>query len=151
MKRILGCLLLLLSILPFAESHANSFLATEAGLVLLAAVSAEEPEIAAAVDALVLLTISTSPEFPTVTQKIIAYIGLGALALYNAEAEDEGYSKDDIFTTNLVVFNIVLAGELFGFNDSSNNFSDTEETGSSFNFQLSGKGEPGFNWQYRFD
>lgn len=150
MQRLLVCLILLMPGFPFAESHAKNFLATEAGLVLLAAASAEEPELAAAVDALVLFTIPVSPEFKTDTQRIIAYIGMGSLALYNYEAKDEGYSKDAIFKTNLVVFNIVLAADLFGLNDGSTNFSEVENPGSSFNFQLAGEGETRLNWQYRF-
>ncbi len=150
MRRLLICLILLMPFFPLEETRANNFLATEAGLVLIAAASAEEPELAAAVDALVLLTIPVSPEFKTDTQRIIAYIGMGALALYNYEAEDEGYTKDDIFETNLVVLNIVIAAELFGLNDSSNNFNDIEESGSSFDFQLSPEGESRVVWQYRF-
>ncbi len=150
MRRLLVCLILLIPVLPLEETHANKFLATEAGLVLIAAASAEEPELAAAVDALVLLTIPASPEFKTETQQTIAYIGMGALALYNYEAEDEGYSKDEIFSTNLVVLNIVIAAELFGLNDGKNNFSDIEGSGASFNFQLSPEGESRFVWQYRF-
>ena len=153
MKRILVRLILLLSFLPVAESQAQAsdFIKQEAMLVLLAAASAEEPEIAAFADALVLLTIPTSTEFKTDTQRIIAYVGLGALALYNYEAEDEDYTEKDIFEVNLVVFNIVLAGELFGLNDNSNNFTDIEAPRSSFDFQLSRKGEPRFNWQIGFD
>ncbi len=151
MKRIMGYLILLLSILPFTESNADSFVVTEAKLLLLAAASAKEPEGAAAVDALVLFTIPTSPEFPSATQKAIAYAGLGALALYNYRAKDEGYTEDDIFKTNLVMFNIVLAGDFLGFNDSASKFDAFEEIGSSFNFQLSRAGEPRFNWRYQFD
>ena len=150
MQRILVCLILLMPVFPFSESRAANFLATEAGLVLLAAASAEEPELAAAVDALVLFTIPVSPEFQTDTQRIIAYIGIGALALYNYEAKDEGYTRDDIFKTNLVVFNIVLAADLSGLNDGSTNLSEVENPDSSFNFQLSREGEPRLNWQYRF-
>ena len=151
MKRTLVGLILLLSFLPVAESQASDFFKQEAMLVLLAAASAEEPEIAAAVDALALLTIPGSPEYQTDTQRIIAYVGLGTLALYNYEAEDEGYPEKDIFAVNLVVFNIVLAGQLFGLNDSSNNFSDIEAPRSSFNFQLSREGGPRFSWQIGFD
>ena len=151
MKRILVRLILLLSFLPLAELQANEFFKQEVMLVLLAAASAEEPEIAAAFDALALLTIPTSTDFKTDTQRIIAYVGLSALALYNYEAEDEGYTEKDIFEVNLVVFNIVMAGQLFGLNDNSNNFRDIEAPRSSFDFQLSPKGEPSFNWQIGFD
>ena len=151
MKRILVSLFLLLSLLPFAQTSANNFIQQEAMLLLLAAVSAEEPEIAATVDALALLTISGSSDYQTDTQRIIAYVGLGALAIYNYEAEDEDYSKKDIFAVNFVVFNIVLAGQLFGLNDSTGNFRDADASGSSFNFGLSQEGDPRVNWLIKFD
>ena len=150
MKRIFVHFVLLLCLLTVAELQANDFVKQEAMLILLAAASAEEPELAAAIDALVLITIPGSPEYKTDTQRLIAYVGLGALALYNYEAEDQDYPEKDIFAVNLVVFNIVLAGQLFGLNDGSVNFRDVEAAGSSFNFQLSREGVPGFNWKIGF-
>ena len=150
MKKILFSLVLLASISSFTQSHAVEPIKTEAMLILLAAVSAEDPEVAAVVDVLGLLLVPSSPEYQTDTQRTIAYIGLATLAVYNHDAKDEERSKEDIFAVNLVVFNIILAGELFGLNDSSSNYNHVEEAGSTFNFQLSTEGAPRLNWHYRF-
>ena len=150
MKRTFVRFVLLLPLLTVTELHANEFVKQEAMLILLAAASAEEPEIAAAIDALVLLTIPGSTEFKTDTQRLIAFAGIGALALYNYEAEDQDYSEKDIFAVNLVVFNIVLAGQLLGLNDRSVYLRDVDAPGSSFDFQLSREGVPEFNWKIGF-
>ena len=151
MKRILISLILLMSVLPVAQSHADDALVrTEAMLILLAGFSATEPETAAAIDLVALLLVPSSSEYKNDTQRAIAYAGLTALAFYNYDAEDNDYSEESIFAVNLLVFNIVLAGELFGFNDDSNNFIDVEEPGGSFGFQLTPRGGPGVSWRYRF-
>lgn len=140
-----------MSVFPVTQSHADDALVkTEAMLILLAGLSAKDPETAAAVDVLALLLVPSSTEYKTDTQRTIAYVGLGALAFYNYDAEDNDYSEETIFAVNLLVFNIVLAGELFGFNDNTSNFMDVEEPGGSFNFQLTPTGAPEVNWQYRF-
>ncbi|MDH5356386.1 MAG: hypothetical protein OEY09_18230 [Gammaproteobacteria bacterium] len=150
MKKFQACVILLLAILPFTESRANSFMKTEAMLIALAGISAVEPETAAVVDALLVMSVSSSPEYQTNTQRTIAFFGFTALALYNHDAEDEGYTEEEIFTVNLVVFNIVMASELSGLNDRYNNFKEVDKSASSFGFQLSRQGQPGFSWQYQF-
>ena len=150
MKKLQACVILLVAILPFTESRASSFIKTEAMLVVLAGISAAEPETAAVVDGLLVLSVPSSPEYQTNTQRVIAFVGFTALALYNSDAEDEGYTEEDIFAVNLVVFNIVMASELFGLNDRYNSFKEIDKPASSFAFQLSRQGRPGFNWQYQF-
>lgn len=150
MKRILVSLIFLMSLFSVAQSHATEPVKTEAMLILLAGFSAVEPDTAAIVDTLAFFLVPSSSEYKNDTQRNIAYAGLGALALYNYDAEDNGYSEETIFAVNLLVFNIVLAGELFGLNDGTNNFMDVEEPGGSFNFQLTPTGTPGINWRYRF-
>ncbi len=150
MIKLKACVILLLAILPFTESRANSFIKTEAMLVVLAGISAAEPETAAAVDGLLVLSVPSSPDYQSTTQRAIAFVGFTALALYNYDAEDEGYTEEDIFTVNLVVFNIVMASELFGLNDRGNSFIEIDKPASSFAFQLSRQGQPSFNWQYQF-
>jgi hypothetical protein len=120
-------------------------------LVLMAGVSAKQPEAAAVIDLLALLSIPNAPEYKTEWERTVAYIGLGALALYNYDAEDEGRSEEKIFTTNLVVFNIILAGQLFGLSDDSSSLIEREEPASIFSFQLSPGGGPRASWQYSFD
>jgi len=150
MKKILFSFVLLLSVLPCAQSQTREPIKTEAMLILMSAASAQEPEVAAAVNVLALLLVPTSNEYQTDMQRGIAYAGLGALAFYNYDAEEDGRSKEDIFWTNLVVFNIVLAGELFGSSDTENKFNESEKPGGSFNFQLSPSGTTEVTWQYRF-
>ena len=150
MKRVLISLILLMSVLPITESHATEPIKTEAMLILLAGFSATDPDTAAVIDVLALALVPSSTEYKTNTQRYIAYAGLGALAFYNYDAKDNGYSEETICAANLLVFNIVLAGELFGFNDGASNFTDVEEPGGTFNFQLTPTGGPEINWQYRF-
>lgn len=150
MKKLQACVILLLVILPFTESRASSFIKTEAMLVVLAGISAAEPETAAVVDGLLVLSVPSSPDYHTNTQRAIAFVGFTGLALYNYDAEDEGYTEEEIFTVNLVVFNIIMASELFGLNDRYNGFKEVDKPASSFGFQLSRQGKPSFNWQYQF-
>ena len=150
MKRVLVSLIFIMSVLPVSQSHATEPEKTEAMLILLAAFSATEPDTAAVIDVLALALVPSSTEYKTDTQRYIAYAGLSALAFYNYEAEDNDYSEETIFAVNLLVFNIVLAGELFGFNDDTSNFMDVEEPGGTFNFQLTPTGTPEVSWRYRF-
>lgn len=120
-------------------------------LILMAGVSAKQPEAAAVVDTLALLAIPNAPEYKSEWERTIAYIGLGALALYNYDAEDEGRSEEQIFNTNLVVFNIILARQLFGPGDDQSSLTDREQPASIFSFQLSPGGGPKASWQYSFD
>lgn len=150
MKKLQACVILLLAISPFTESRASNFIQTEAMLVVLAGISAAEPETAAVVDALLVMSVPSTPEYQTTTQRTIAFVGFTALALYNYDAEDEGYTEEDIFAVNLVVFNIIMASELFGLNDRNNSFKEIDKPASSFAFQLSRQGEPRVNWQYQF-
>ena len=149
MKRVLLSLIFLMSVFPVTESHATEPIKTEAMLILMAAFSAKEPDTAAVIDVLALALVPSSAEYKTDTQRYIAYAGLSALAFYNYEAEDNGYSEDTIFAVNLVIFNIVLAGELFGLNDGTSDFTNVEEPGGSFNFQVTPKGTPEVSWRYR--
>jgi hypothetical protein len=151
MKKLLICCAIIMSQLLTASASANNFLKTEAMLVLMAGVSAKQPEAAAVIDLLALLSIPNAPEYKTEWERTVAYIGLGALALYNYDAEDEGRSEEKIFTTNLVVFNIILAGQLFGLSDDSSSLIEREEPASIFSFQLSPGGGPRASWQYSFD
>lgn len=150
MKKSLVSLLLLLSAFTFADSHANEFAKKEAMLVLLAGISASNPQAAAVVDLLAFFAVPTAPEYKTDTQKIIAYVGLGVLTLYNNEAHKESYEKEDIFAVNLVLFNIILGADLLGLNDSAQSNLDGVEQSSQLNLQFSGAGDPSLVWQYRF-
>ena len=151
MKRILVSLIFLMSVFPVAQSYADDALVkTEAMLVLLAGLSAADPDTAAIVDTLAFFLVPGSADYKNDTQRNIAYLGLGALAFYNYDAEDNGYSEETIFAVNLLVFNIVLAGQLFGFNDGRGNFMDVEEPGGAFGFQLTPTGVPEVQWRYRF-
>ncbi len=131
-------------------NRSAGFLETEGIVILLAGVSASNPEIAAVVDTLVFFAVPNSPEYKTVAEQYIAYVGLGALAIYNYNAPDDDRSKEDIFTVNLVVFNIVLASEIFGSSQYSSNHSDYKDQSASLNFQVSREGEPRIMWEYRF-
>lgn len=152
MKKLLLCATIIVSQLFAPTIQAKNFVTQEVMLILMAGISAKEPEVAAAVDLLAMLAVPNAPEYKTDTQRTIAYIGLGALTLYNYEAEDEGRTEEDIFKTNLVVFNIILAAELFGLNDNgASAFNDSESDRSKFNLQVTPEGTTRFNWQYRFD
>ena len=151
MKKLLLSCLIILSQLLTVNAFANNFLKTEAMLVLMAGVSAKQPEAAAVIDTLALLSIPNAPEYKTDWERTVAYIGLGALALYNYDAEDEERSEEDIFTTNLVVFNIILAGQLFGLSDDSPGLKKRGQPASVFSFQLTPEGGPAATWQYSFD
>ncbi|NNE62695.1 MAG: hypothetical protein HKN34_01305 [Gammaproteobacteria bacterium] len=151
MKKLLICCVIIISQLMTANVSANDFLKTEAMLVLMAGISAKQPEAAAVIDALAMLSIPNAPEYKTAWEQTVAYIGLGALALYNYDAEDEGRSEEEIFNTNLVVFNIILAGQLFGLSDDSSSLIERQQSSSTFNFQLSPHGLPRASWQYSFD
>ena len=151
MKKLLLSCLIILSQLLTVNAFANNFLKTEAMLVLMAGVSAKQPEAAAVIDTLALLSIPNAPEYKTDWERTVAYIGLGALALYNYDAEDEERSEEDIFTTNLVVFNIILAGQLFGLSDDSSGLIERGQPASVFSFQLTPEGRPAATWQYSFD
>lgn len=151
MKKLLVCCVIIMSQILTASASANDFLKTEAMLILMAGVSAKQPEAAAVIDALAMLSIPNAPEYKTEWERTVAYIGLGALALYNYDAEDEGRSEEQIFNTNLVVFNIILAGQLFGLSDDSSSANERGQPNSIFNFQLSPNGRPRASWQYSFD
>lgn len=151
MKRFLICCLIMLLQVTTTTAGANEFIKQEAMLVLLAGISAKEPELAAGVDILALLAVPNAPEYKTELERSIAYIGLAALAFYNYDAEDDGRTEEEIFNTNLVVFNIILAGHLFGSEDRGSNLFDREEPASRFNLQLTPNGGPRANWQYSFD
>ena len=151
MKKFLICCAIIMSQLLTASVSANDFLKTEAMLVLMAGVSAKQPEAAAVIDALAMLSIPNAPEYKTAWEQTVAYIGLGALALYNYDAEDEGRSEEEIFNTNLVMFNIILAGQLFGLSDDSSSLIESEQPSSIFKVQLRPNGRPGVSWQYSFD
>jgi len=150
MKRILVSLIFLMSVLPIAQAYAIEPIKTEAMLVLMAGVSAAKPDSAAILDVLALALVPSSPEYKNDTQRYIAYAGLSTLTYYNYKAKDNGYSKKEIFTVNLLIFNIVLAGELFGVNDNTNKFIDVEKPGGALNFQLTPTGVPELSWRYRF-
>ncbi|MCP4431707.1 MAG: hypothetical protein GY806_12065 [Gammaproteobacteria bacterium] len=151
MKKLLICCAFIISQICTANLSANEFIKTEAILVLMAGISAKEPEAAAAVDALAMLSVPNSPDYKTELEQTIAYIGLGALAFYNYDAEEDGRTEEEIFNTNLIVFNIVLAGQLFGLSDSSSRLVGAEERSSTFSFQLSPYGGPRASWEYSFD
>lgn len=151
MKKLLICCAFLLSQLFTVNASANEFVKQEAMLILMAGISAKEPELAAAVDVLALLAIPGAPEYKTELERSIAYVGLAALAYYNYEAEEDGRSEEEIFNTNLVVFNIILAGQLFRSDDSGSNLVEGKKPASRFNLQLTPDGGPRASWQFSFD
>lgn len=119
--------------------------------MLMAGISAKEPQAAAAIDVLAFMAVPGAEEYQTDWERTIAYIGLGALAFYNYDAEDDGRSEEEIFNTNLIVFNIILAGHLFGSDERASNLVDVEESSSKFNLQLTPNGGPRASWQFSFD
>ena len=150
MKRILISLILVVAVGAPGKVLALDVVRTEAMLALLAGASAANPEVAAAVDVLVFLSVPNSPGFKTPTQKTIAYLGMGALALYNYEADEEDHSREDLFVANFVVFNLVIASELLGLNEPPDPYSDFQKPSSSFGIELTPELNPGLVWQYRF-
>lgn len=151
MKKILICCAIILSQVFTGNAAANEFAKQEAMLILMAGISAKQPELAAAVDVLALLAVPSAPEYQTDWERTVAYVGLTALALYNYDAEDEDRSEEEIFNTNFVMFNIILAGYLFGSDDSASSLIERDQPASRFNLQLSPDGGPRASWRYSFD
>lgn len=133
-----------------AQTQTNSFLQKETILIIFSAVSAKNPEPAAAIDLLGMLLVPQSPEYPSPVEKYIAMVGLGALSYYNYNADVDKRSEKDIFWTNLIVFNAILARDLFGAPASTLNFNEELKPKASFNFLVSPAGESRFVWGFNF-
>jgi hypothetical protein len=143
--------LCLISILLIASTaQANSFMQKESILIIFSAVSAKNPEPAAIIDLLGMLSVPQSPEYRTATEKYIAMVGLGALSYYNYSADEDNRTEKEIFWTNMLVFNAILFRDLFGPPASTLTFKEEFKPKSSFNFQVSPSGESRLVWGFKF-
>jgi hypothetical protein len=149
-KLIKNIFILIIFACAITQVHANSFLQKESILIIFSVVSAKNPEPAAAIDLLGMLSVPQSPEYRTPTEKYIAMVGLGALSYYNYNADEDQRTEKEIFWTNLIVFNAILARDLFGAPASTLSFKEEIKPKSSFNFQVSPSGESRFVWGFKF-